>query len=88
LLFGAWTHDSQSGFRAISRQAWKKMKLKSTGFEYSSEMMKEIQCKKIKFVEVPIRVIYSDYSMSKTHGQSVIGGFRTFFAMLKRRLLN
>jgi UDP-N-acetylglucosamine---dolichyl-phosphate N-acetylglucosaminyltransferase len=88
LLFGVWTQDSQSGFRAVSKNAWSKMNLKSSGFEYSSEMMKEIACHNIKFAEVPIRVIYSDYSLSKSHGQSVIGGFKTFLGMLKRRILN
>jgi UDP-N-acetylglucosamine---dolichyl-phosphate N-acetylglucosaminyltransferase len=86
LMFGVWTKDSQSGFRAVHKDAWKKMKIKSSGFEYASEMIKEIGRNNIKFAEVPIHVIYSEYSMSK--GQSIIGGVRTFWAMMKRRLLS
>jgi hypothetical protein len=86
LLFGVKTADSQSGFRAIYKDAWRKMHLRSNGFEYASEMIKEIGRNRIRFKEVPIHVIYSDYSMSK--GQSVLGGFKTFLGMLKRRLLN
>jgi glycosyltransferase involved in cell wall biosynthesis len=86
LMFGVRTVDSQSGFRAIYKDAWHKMHLKSNGFEYASEMIKEIGRNNIKFKEVPIHVIYSEYSMSK--GQSILGGFKTFFGMLKRRLLN
>ena len=86
LMFGVRTVDSQSGFRAIYKDAWHKMHLKSNGFEYASEMIKEIGRNKIKFKEVPIKVIYSHYSMSK--GQSVIGGVRTFMGLMKRRFLN
>ena len=82
LMFGVKTSDSQSGFRAVHRNAWKMMHLKSNGFEYASEMIKEIGRHNIKLKEVPINVIYSDYSMSK--GQSVWGGFKTLLGIIKR----
>ena len=86
VLFGVKTSDSQSGFRAVHKSAWNKMHLKGNGFEYASEMIKEIGRNKIRFKEVPITVIYSDYSMSK--GQSVLGGIKTFVAMLKRLIFS
>lgn len=88
LLFGVWTTDSQSGFKAMTAEAYKKMNLKSTGFEICSEIIKEIGRTKIKFKEVPIHVIYTDYSMTKAHGQSITNGIKTFIALAKRKFFD
>ena len=86
LLFGVWTTDSQSGFKAMTKEAYKKMHLKSNGFEICSEIIKEIGRTRIKFTEVPIKVIYTDYSMSK--GQSIMNGIKTFINLAKRKFFD
>lgn len=71
-MFGVRTSDSQSGLRAFSRKAADALDIQSNGMEVSSEIFWEIRRNGLKFQEVPIRPIYTDYSLSK--GQSVFGG--------------
>ncbi len=83
LLFSRyWVRDSQSGFRAISKKALKSMKLAAQGFEVSSEMVWEAKEKGLRMIEVPIRVIYTDYSKKK--GQHYLNAINIFFGLLMR----
>lgn len=84
LLFGARVTDSQSGFRAFTRRALAIMTLETNGMEISSEIVKEIHEKRLRCVEVPVSVLYDDYSLSK--GQGVARGIRTFLALLLHRV--
>ncbi len=84
LLFGIWVSDSQSGFKAISRQAWQKIEIHGDHFEFCSEIIAEIKRNKIKYCEVPIKVYYSAYSRSK--GQSLVNGLKTLLHLIFNRL--
>lgn len=84
LLFGLWTSDSQSGFRAFSRRALEAMRLRTNRMEVSSEIIGEIARLRLKWVEVPITAIYTDYSLSK--GQSARVGMKTAIRLLLHRL--
>ncbi len=84
MLFGVWTTDSQSGFRAFSKKGASVIDIKSNRMEVSSEIIKEIGRNKLKFREVPIRAIYTDYSMSR--GQSSLNAFRILAKLILRRL--
>jgi len=83
IVFGTWVTDSQSGLRAFSRAALERLRLRGSGFEVSSEIVGEIGRLDLRVREVPIRAIYTAYSMSK--GQSFTNGLRTFGHMLLRR---
>jgi glycosyltransferase involved in cell wall biosynthesis len=85
LLFGVWTTDSQSGLRALNRKALQKVKITANRMEVSSEFFREIKRNKLRFEEVPIKAIYSDYSLS--HGQSSLNGFKIFFKLILRKLM-
>ncbi len=65
LLFGTSTTDSLSGFRGFSQKAIQKLKLKTERMEVSNEFFNEIKRNNLKFAEVPIKVIYTDYSIQK-----------------------
>lgn len=65
LLFGVYSSDSQSGFRAFDKLAINKINLITDGMEVSSEFFKEIKSHKLKFTEIPIKAIYTDYSKNK-----------------------
>ncbi len=84
LLFGIWVSDSQSGFRAFSQKALLKINLKSSGMEVSSEIIKEIKRNHLRLKEIPIKPVYTKYSMSK--GQNLLEGARTLFQLILRRL--
>ena len=75
LLFGLRTTDSQSGLRAFSYEAASRIHITTNGMEVSSEIVAETARNCLRYTEVPIKAIYTDYSMSK--GQSFKVGLRT-----------
>lgn len=83
-LFGAWVTDSQSGFRAFTRYALSKIQIQTNRMEVSSELIAEAKRNKLTIVEIPIKAIYTDYSLSK--GQSFFVGLKTLLKLVVRRL--
>lgn len=65
LFFGVWTSDSQSGFRGLSKKAIQSLNIKSNRMEVSSEFFGEIHRLRLKFVEIPIHIRYTPYSLKK-----------------------
>lgn len=81
---GLWVSDSQSGFRAYSKKAIDLINIKTTGYEYCTEVFSEISRNDLKFSEVPIRVIYSDHSKAK--GQSVANSINIILKLITKGL--
>ncbi len=54
LLFGTKIRDSQSGFRAIKKEALEKLNLQTTGMEFASEMIVKAIKHNLKIKEIPI----------------------------------
>jgi glycosyltransferase involved in cell wall biosynthesis len=80
VLFGVWTTDSQSGLRAFSRDAATRLQFMSSGMGVNSEILAEIVRNNLRFKEVPVRAIYTSYSLSK--GQSLDVGLRTLLKLI------
>ena len=68
ILYGIRLTDSHNGFRALSRKAAQKIKLKSDGMEHASEIVQQIADHKLRYVEVPVTITYTDYSKGKGQG--------------------
>lgn len=83
-LFGAFVTDSQSGFRAFTAYALRQIKIQTNRMEVSSELIAETKRHKLTLVEVPIKAIYTDYSLSK--GQSFAVGLKTLVKLVLRRI--
>lgn len=79
-LSGVWSSDSQSGFRAFSKKAINKIKLITQRMEVSSEIFSEINKNKLSYSEIPIRPIYTKYSLQK--GQSALNAPNVFWKLL------
>ncbi len=73
IMYGILSSDSHNGLKALSRSAALKIDIKSNGWEYCSEIIEEIKLKKVKYVEVPVTVKYTDYSIKK--GQKIYNSF-------------
>ena len=84
-MFGLWTTDSQSGLRAFSLPALDRIEVHNDRMEVSSEFVREIGRKRLRFAEVPIQAIYTDYSLAK--GQSNWNAFNIIFRLLLSRLM-
>lgn len=65
LLWSVWITDTQSGLRAFSKEAVKKIEIKMNKMEVSSEFLKEIGRHNLRVAEIPIDAIYTQYSKSK-----------------------
>lgn len=83
-LFGVYSTDSQSGLRAFSKKALNTLDIKSDRMEYSSEILLEAKRHGLKIKEVPIRAIYTDYSMKK--GQKNSNAIPIFLRFLVKLL--
>ena len=81
-FFGIKTSDSLSGFRAFNRMAIEKIRIQTDRMEVSNEFFCEIKRNKLRLLEVPIKVIYSDYSRSK--GQKNSNAFDVGVKLLLR----
>jgi len=84
LLFGIWSTDSQSGLRAFNRKVAENLEIFTGGMEVSSEIIKEVKAHKFKLKEVPIKAIYTTYSLSK--GQGFFVGLKTLMKLLILKL--
>lgn len=83
LFFWVWTSDSQSGLRAFSKKAIEEITIKSNKMEVSSEFFNEAQVHNLKVIEIPIKSIYTKYSLAK--GQKNSNGFKIIWRMIYRR---
>lgn len=75
MLFGVKVSDSQSGYRGLTRATAQKLPLEARGYEFCSETLGAAAKLKLRIVEVPVTVVYTDYSMSK--GQTVMTSVKT-----------
>ncbi len=85
IFYGVNLSDSHNGFRALSRNAAKKINITSDDMAHASEIIDEISRKNIKYVEVPVTITYTDYSLAK--GQNTLNGFKILWRMLLDQLL-
>lgn len=69
--------DTHNGLRAMTRRMAEKLKLEQPRMAHASEILHQVARHKWRYQEVPVEVIYSDYSMRK--GQSGWSGFRILF---------
>jgi len=66
--------DTHNGLRAISRQAAEKIKIQQDGMAHASEILEQIAKYQLKYIEIPVKVRYTDYSKKK--GQSVFNSIK------------
>lgn len=85
LLFGVWVTDSQSGLRGFTREAAGKLRLEANRMEVSSEIVHEIRRNKLRLKEIPVRAIYTEYSLA--HGQNSLNAFNILFKLFIKKLL-
>jgi len=85
LLFGIKSTDSQSGMRAFSKKAAQNLEIYARGvLEASPEILRQIKIHKLKLKEVPIKSIYTPYSLSK--GQRFSPGLKALIKLLILKL--
>jgi polyprenyl-phospho-N-acetylgalactosaminyl synthase len=81
---GMWLTDTHNGFRALSRRALGEIQLRENGFAHATEILDLIRRKKLRYVEAPSAIQYSDYSRKK--GQSFWNSLNIVFDLLMEKL--
>jgi UDP-N-acetylglucosamine---dolichyl-phosphate N-acetylglucosaminyltransferase len=84
LLYGIRVTDSQSGFRAYSRNAFDALDTESDRYEFDTEVLREIRVKKLKYKEIPVHVRYTKYSQAKAMKQTLWTGLETAFRLVMK----
>ena len=81
---GKMVTDSQSGLRAFTSDAARKLDLKSPQYGISSEIIGEIKRKNLRFMEVPMTTIYDERTIQK--GTNTIVGIKIVLEFLNETL--
>jgi glycosyltransferase involved in cell wall biosynthesis len=84
VILGVSVTDSQSGLKAFSQEAIKKIEIRSDGFEFCSEIVWRAKQQNLKIAEIPIKAIYTDYSLKK--GQNNINALRIVKNLIRQKV--
>jgi glycosyltransferase involved in cell wall biosynthesis len=86
-FYGAKMTDAHNGFRAMNRRAAKAINITSDRMEHASQIVEEIHRKNLRFKEVPVTILYTEYSMRHGHG-GMMQALRVFVRMVLRRIVD
>ena len=70
LTTGLKITDTHNGFRVFTRRTAKLVRIRQNRMAHASEFLDEIAAKKLRFVEFPVTITYTPYSMAK--GQRIL----------------
>lgn len=65
LLTGLWLTDAHNGFRALNRTAFSQIKLTENRMAHASEILSQIKKYRLRYEEIPVNIVYTDYSKMK-----------------------
>ena len=68
VLTGLWLTDAHNGFRAMNNTALGKIKITQNRMAHATEFLSIIKKNKLCYQEIPVHIIYTDYSMNKGQG--------------------
>ena len=83
IFYNVNVSDSQTGFRAITNEALRKIDINARGYLISSEFIREVNDNNIPFAEVPIQTIYTPETQAK--GTNVVEAFKILIQMIKHQ---
>lgn len=84
LTSGIKLTDTHNGLRAFNRHVADNMQITMGDMAHASEILEIIRDQKFRYREVPVDIIYTDYSKAK--GQSVLNSINIAFDVLLKRL--
>lgn len=84
VIYGFTLSDTQSGLKAFNKKAYNLINIETSRMEFCSEIIHKLKEKNLRFKEVKIKSIYTDYSLSK--GQGFVNGIKTLIRMVLDRL--
>ncbi|MBI4121905.1 MAG: glycosyltransferase family 2 protein [Parcubacteria group bacterium] len=85
LLSGLRITDPHSGFRALSRPAAEKIRLRQDRMAHASEFLQLLARHELRYKEIPVTIRYTEYSMAR--GQSSWNAIKIVIDLIKGSLL-
>lgn len=76
--------DTHNGLRAITRRGASRINLRQNRMAHASEILHQIAATGLKYVEVPVTIEYSAYSLAK--GQKLVDALMILIDLFARRL--
>jgi len=77
--------DTHNGFRAFSRNAAEKIRIRQDRMAHASEILNQISQNKLKYTEVPVTLRYLPYHLKK--GQKVSDYFKILFDLFLGKII-
>ena len=65
LSTGVWMSDAHIGLRAMNRVALGRIRLRENRMAYATELLWQLRRHRLRWVEVPVEVVYTPYSRRK-----------------------
>jgi glycosyltransferase involved in cell wall biosynthesis len=75
--------DAHNGLRVLTRPVAEQLRITMNGMAHASEIVTFLARSRFRVVEVPVTILYTEYSRSK--GQSVINGVNILFDLSVRQ---
>lgn len=76
--------DAHNGLRVFTREAAALINIRLSGMAHASEIIEAVARHRLRWTEVPIEIVYSDYSRAK--GQSSINAVNIVFELVVNRV--
>ena len=78
--------DTHNGLRALGPKAMTSIKIPHRGMEHASDIIDSISKNKLRYQEVPVKILYTDYSINK--GQASIGFIKMGIKIILHKILS
>jgi polyprenyl-phospho-N-acetylgalactosaminyl synthase len=65
MMTGIHLSDAHNGYRVFRSEALQKVRLTADSMAYASELVEQIALHKLVYAEVPVHILYSEYSLKK-----------------------
>ena len=76
--------DTHNGLRAMTKRGAQALKLRQNRMAHASELLQQIADSRLRYVEVPVTIQYSAYSLAK--GQSLGDALTILIDLIARRV--
>ncbi len=85
VFLGVKLTDTHNGFRALNRRAIKTIKISQNRWAHPSDIMYQIIKNKLRYKEVPVTILYNEYTKRK--GQKNLNALGVIFDLITERLV-
>jgi glycosyltransferase involved in cell wall biosynthesis len=84
LTTGVRLTDAHNGLRVMTGEAARKLRITQNGMAHASEIIELLKRHQLRFVEVPVTILYTDYSLRK--GQPLSNALNILLELVTGRL--